>query len=128
MSLADNRHNERMVRLGRVHGKITNHPEDKRRKGESFDATVTNVSALGLGIETEADLPDTTLLALVVELEDVEGSLKFKLDGEVRWRTPPGTQGLHKVGILLLGRPRRHFNRWQEMIFSALRNRLHSDG
>jgi hypothetical protein len=118
MEAVDARQNERVVRLGRVSGKITRHPEDKSRRGQVFEGTLTNISAMGVGIDTEADLSDTTLVSLVVEVEDLLEVLKYKLDGEVRWRTPPGTHSVHAVGILLVGTPRRHFRKWQDMVFA----------
>jgi hypothetical protein len=124
MSVTERRQNDRIIRLGKVEGKITRHPEDRQMKDKAFEGTVTDISALGIGLDTEADLPDTALVSMHVEINELGDIRKFKLDGEVRWRTPPGTIGLRRVGILLTGRPTRHFRKWQDMIFAAIRNRL----
>jgi len=128
MESADRRQDDRIVRLGRVSGKIKKHPDDRNRRGQEFEGTLTNISVMGVGMDTDADLPDTTLVSLVVEVENLDGILKYKLDGEVRWRTPPGTQGVHAVGILLAGKPRRQFRKWQDMVFETIRSRLQGPG
>ena len=123
MNTTESRQGKRMIRGGRVRGKILRQADQPERRGETFEGVVANISAMGLGLDTISSLPDATRVAMVVTLGDGTTRIRFKLRGEVRWRTPPGTEGVHRVGILLSGRPRRHCRRWEEMVFAALRNR-----
>lgn len=120
----DSRKNERINLSGRVSGKMTKCEDNPERRGEVFEGTIVDVSAMGIGIMTETDLPDGTLVTMRVEMGEGRGSKRYRLKGEVRWRTPPGTQGARRVGILLTGRPRWHFFLWQNMAFAAVREKI----
>lgn len=119
MERSERRQSRRVFRGGRASGQITRYGPDGDGSDQTFEATVGNISVLGIGINTTAELPDETLVTLEIDLDEGERTRHYKLKGEARWRTPPGQQGLHHVGILLTCRPRLQWRRWRKMVFEA---------
>lgn len=105
-----------------VAGKITACPADPSLRRKAIEAVTTNVSARGLRLRTEHDIPRGSTVVLQLDVNHGGRVRTLRLKGEVVWsERVAGDQESFLLGVLLAGGRRRDMQVWTDTIFEEIR-------
>ena len=118
----DRRQHTRQPRDERVIVQIVSSTHDTLPPGTVVRCSTKDVSAQGLRIQLDQQVPEGFKLELWVEVSN--HPTKFFLAGEVKWCQPLEDSKRYLVGIQLHEGATEDFKLWQEVLESSDANRL----
>ena len=114
----ERRRDPRLCRTERLFVQVAGCSETPDRARATLRAATADISASGLRILVNEEVPVGCSLELWVKVESRPGT--FLLKGEVRWIRPAEASGAYVVGVALDPGNTRDSKRWQELLALAL--------